>query len=58
MDSLPATTGQLRASETSDLPAGWGEDEVGEGEEETGGGSVDGGGLVYGRGGGGGMCSE
>lgn len=56
MDSLPATTGQLRASEVSDLPAGWQEEEeeVGEGE----GGSAEEGGLAYGRGGGGGMWRE
>lgn len=58
VDSLPATTGQLTASEASDLPAGW-KEEVG--VEKTGGGdegSAEGGGLVCGRGGGGGMGRE
>lgn len=61
MDSTPATTGQLRASEVSDRRAGWQEEEVGEEEEETSGGEeelAEGGGLVYGRGGGGGMGRE
>lgn len=59
VDSLPATTGQLWASEASDLPAGRQEEE--EEEEETGGieeGSAEGGGLVCGRGGGGGRGRE
>lgn len=58
MDSVPATTGQLWASETSDLPAGWPEEDVGEEEEDGGGGSADGGRLACARGGGGGMWRE
>lgn len=60
VDSLPATTGQLWASEASDLPAGRQEEEEVE-EEETGGGeegSAEGGGRAYGRGGGGGRGRE